>query len=688
MKHPLLFAGVLLTAACGGTDPKHLPVTTQNGVQCNPVSLGHCLLPIPSSFWQRADASSATGYRLALPAGLLPAKSGKQNTPVYLDPAPYNAADGWSPATSIFVHADRALDPASLPPHEDIAKCLTAKSSTVLLDAATGARVAHWAELDQNDQPESRRGAQAPYVDHGLLIRPASTLLRGHRYIVALTRDLTASDGTALAVPAAFAALRDGVKTDNELVERQRGRYASLFATLARAGLPKRKLLIAWDFDTASDAYLHRDILAMRAQALKALGETGIGYKITSIAAPGPNADDVWEIKGTYTSPLFLEDGGDPYVKIDKCRNEVFGDCPAAGYVRGADGLPTQAGTWERPFILTLPRSITTSTAPLKLVQFGHGLLGGGGEITSGYNRGLAGEWNIAQIAGDWTGLSADDVPVVSAGLINWNLIPTTFYRLGQGLIDGIALSYTTRRIAQDAQLRAAVGLAHDPFTADGLTYYGISLGGIMGGGFMALHPFIRYGTLNVAGAAWSVMIQRSSNWNTYGAGLATGYPSYLDAQILVVLSQTLWDISDPIAYAPHLIADPLPGSQAKYILYQEAVNDSQVPNVASEKMVRAMGMKRVAPSVREPFGIEPMEQGTSGFSIWDETARFTQDPAVRDACPGAGPVPPRTNLPPPCDNHTHGSIRKLPALKAQIKRFLWGDHQIVNTCDGGCDPE
>lgn len=670
----LLVLLLLVTAACSEDEKQKLSVPTKNGVQCNPVSLGDCLLPIPSSYWEKQDPSTPSGFTLNLPAKLLPAKvAADGKTKIPLDPAPYNAADGWSPATSIFVHAKEALSADNLPPHEDIAASLKGDSPTILLDADTGERVAHWAELDKNDTPPARRGDAEPYADHGLLIRPAGDLLRGHRYIVAITRSLKTATGGELGVPAAFAALRDGKETDNAAVERQRQKYAEIFSTLSAAGVDKGDLLIAWDFHTASDEYIHRDILAMRAQAIEALGDEGIGYEITSIEQ-STNADHsgLWKIEGTFESPLFLEDGGDPYQKIDKCKNEVFGDCSPAGYVRDADGLPLQAGTWSRPFILTIPAAGVAVGSP-QLVQFGHGLLGGGGEIMSGYNRDFAKQFNIAFIAGDWTGLSSDDVPVVSAGLINWNLFATTAYRLGQGHIDAIALSYTARQIAKSEELKTALGVNHDVFDPSAMTYYGISLGGIMGGGFMALHPFIRYGVLNVAGSTWSTMIQRSSNWNTYGAGLATGYPSYLDAQTLLTLSQTLWDISDPIAFAPHLIKDPFPGTEAKKILYQEAVGDSQVPNVASEKMVRAAGLPLLTPSVREVYGVETVESAPSALTIWDEKVAA---------------VPPRTNIPPPEDNGTHGSIRKLPALMQQISRFLWGDHKIVNTCSGVCDPE
>ena len=671
MRHfiPLAMLGIFV-AACGTDSKLALSLESENGQSCNPVSMGECLLPIPSSAWQKSDKSTPTGYRLALPGKLLPSKPNKRGVPIPLDPAPYNEADGWSPGTSIMVHFKEEISDVNLVPHEHIEASLEAASPTVVLDAETGERVAHWVELDQNDQIAAKRGDEPSYRDKGLLIRPASDLKRSHRYIVAITTALQTKSGAKLTSPRAFNALRDNVETDNDAVERLRPRYRSLFTKLAAAGVARGELLTAWDFDTASDESIHRDILAMRAQALTALGETGIGYKITSTEFIDNGT--VLEVHGTYQSPLFLAAGGDSYKSITACKGEVAGDCKAVGYVRDAAGLPVQQGVWNRPFIMTIPKAAVT-TATLPVIQFGHGLLGGADEITSGYNRGFAKDYKIVFVAGNWTGLCAEDVPVVSAGLLNWNLFPITTFRLGQGHIDGIALSYTIRRMQDDAQIKATLGISHNPIQADGMTYYGISLGGIMGGGFMALHPFIKYGVLNVPGSTWSLMMQRSSNWNSYGAILATGYPSYMDQQIVLTLAQALFDISDPIAFAPHLISNPFPGTPAKNILFQEAVGDSQVPNVSTEKMARATGVKLISPSVRKVYGLEEATEATSALTAWDQKVAA---------------VPPRVNLPPPEDNHTHGEIRKLTALKTQIMRFFYGDHKIVNTCDGVCDPE
>ncbi len=651
-----LFVGLSLLVGCTAENETSLKVARKNGVACNPMAMAECALPIPSSFYEIADADAPSGRRLNLPAATLPASNAQFDYAVPFDPTEYNRADGWSPATSIFVDFEAAVDEANLVPYDRLPDSLGEASPTVILDAETGERVAHFAEVDKTPHNEN-----LDYTGKGLLLRPAGVFKRGHRYIVAITSDLKRADGKAFTPPSAFAALRDGSATDDPVIEGLRKSYGELFSTLEKAGLKKEDLLIAWDFHTASDEYMHRDVLAIRAKALAAMGDDGIGYTMGEPEFYDEESPLFFRVAGTFTSPLFLADGGSTVDIV--CNSPNPRDCPPPGFVRGDDGLPVQTGQWERPFVLTVPKAATEGTLPI--VQFGHGLLGGGGEIFSGYNKRVAQELGMAFIATDWTGLSTKDVPIVAVALGDFNFIPTVAHRLVQGLVDNMALTRTIARIAADERLKVN---GHPAFTAEGVTFYGISLGGIQGGSLMALSPDLERGVLNVPGSTWSLMFQRSSNWNAYSAFMKMSYPHPRDRQTLLVLSQTMWDYSDPIAYAPHVIADPFPGQEPKKILYQEAVNDSQVPNIATEKAARAMGIPLLVPTPREVWGLEEVTEAESALTIWDESVWA-----------------PIENIPPESDNRTHGSIRDRTALKQQIDRFLFGDGLVVDYCGEAC---
>ena len=60
-----------------------------------------------------------------------------------------------------------------------------------------------------------------------------------------------------------------------------------MFAALEEAGVPRDELVLAWDFVTASDESLTADMLAMRDQALPAMGEAGANLGFTADGGRG-----------------------------------------------------------------------------------------------------------------------------------------------------------------------------------------------------------------------------------------------------------------------------------------------------------------------------------------------------------------------------------------------------------------
>lgn len=178
-------AMAFLVFACGddgGGAPFPVPA------ECNPLGGGHCMEPWPSSVYELADATSATGVRLAIPVGGLLTNSNGDK----VDPAPWNKADGFSAAAAIVTAFPGGVDDSNLVDQLHFADSLTATSPTVLLDLTTGERVAHFAELDVT-------AASTPDSE-ALYIRPAARLTAGHRYGVAIRKSLKAKSGGALAI--------------------------------------------------------------------------------------------------------------------------------------------------------------------------------------------------------------------------------------------------------------------------------------------------------------------------------------------------------------------------------------------------------------------------------------------------------------------------------------------------------
>ena len=81
-----LFVVALSVSACG-EDASDIPS------ECNPLGGQGCMRPWPSSVYEVADSSTATGRRLEVPIEAMP----KNIDGVYVDPTALNRWDGWSP---------------------------------------------------------------------------------------------------------------------------------------------------------------------------------------------------------------------------------------------------------------------------------------------------------------------------------------------------------------------------------------------------------------------------------------------------------------------------------------------------------------------------------------------------------------------------------------------------------------
>src|SRR5688500_4781262 len=113
---------LLVIAACSSSDGSDtLPA-------CNALSSTGCVLPWPSSLYERPDESSPTGYRLDLPPGALPASY--EGVPI--DPAWINRRTGFSPMSQILLTFPGGVDGANLPGPDNIAASLDAASPTVI----------------------------------------------------------------------------------------------------------------------------------------------------------------------------------------------------------------------------------------------------------------------------------------------------------------------------------------------------------------------------------------------------------------------------------------------------------------------------------------------------------------------------------------------------------------------------
>ena len=282
------------------------------------------------------------------------------NDGVRVDPRAWNRADGFSPGQQITVRipgldTQAAFEESGIVPVTDIARSRDERQPVVLIDARSGRRQLIWAEID----------SAAPASQRALLIHPAKNLVEGRRYVVALRRLRTAG-GRRIRPNAAFRALRD------RTAGAPRGRRASMrrvFRPLARAGIARRELVLAWDFTVASWQSTLMPMVHIRDKAFLELSDFDLRDQVVEGRSPAFTIarDDVMPptepeiarvVEGTITVPCFLRNPGCAVGK---------------GFNRDADGLPAQkpGNTYAASFRCAIPRDLPAGGA--RALLYGQG---------------------------------------------------------------------------------------------------------------------------------------------------------------------------------------------------------------------------------------------------------------------------------------------------------------------------
>jgi hypothetical protein len=627
----LLLVPVAL-AAC------HAPPPPEAAPGCNPIVGDDCLTPFPSSFFLTDDATRATGVHVAIADAALPTLTSGQP----LSAARLQGVDGFSPAMPLYVYFKEGVDPTQLPGLDRIADSTRADSAVQIFDYATGTRVPLFAELDANALTGGRQA---------LIVRPMTRLHSGTRYVVALV-GLHDPMGKGLA-PAPFKALRDRGALSNSLGSLH-DRYEDLFQEAQRAGLERAQLSLLWDFVTASEATATAHLIGMRDAALTMADAGKLTYTISNVAE---TADDPYifrTIQGTFQSPSFLAS-----------------DAKDAALALGADGMPVSRGPADATMWLAVPQCARTATAPIPIVMFGHGLFSSAQAIIvetdlrqTVYNKVCA-----VYASTDWLGLSTDDVPTVLGKVVgDPGAFPFVTDRLQQAHVN---MHVLTRLLKRAILNDPALAISGRPVTDGSHIYYiGGSDGGIQGGTFLSLSPDVDRGILDVPGAQWSLLLERSSDFVPFRLLLSNTFTDALDLLTWNALMQSEWDHTDPATFTPHLLTDPLPGSFPKQVLIRESIGDSQVSNVATRVLARLIRLPGLA--LEEPvFGVDPGNAPLpSAYTQWDFHPT---------------PVPPTSNTALMKDNGVHMRLTIQAEAVTQMGAFFTPNGKVTLTCSGTC---
>ena len=638
---------------------------------CQPFAATPCLLPFPNNLFTVPDKTSATGLRLHLPAGAMPASDKGQR----VSPAPYDRNDGFSPGSAMVLHVPGLDNPTAFAKTGavgllNMSQAFAKSAPIVVIDESTGQRQLIYSELDSNTKIPQ---------DTDLMIVPGKEFADGHTYVVAL-RNLRGSSGHLIAAPSWFERLRDA-KTLPGNEQAQKARYTKIFASLKKAGITRSNLYEAWDFTVASSQDLTGRLLSIRNQAFAQLGDTNLADGIPQGSAPqfsvtdtSALTPDLEKIDGTFQVPCYLI---------------TCGPTAETGFHYSSsspDATPTQipGNVATAQFECIVPSSASPST-PARISLYGHGLLGSRSEVEDDWVQALATGHNMVFCATDWWGLAEGDAPLALKSAGNLNLFGALVDRLQQGVLNTLFLSRL---------MRSPTGFAADPhfqsggqpvFDSSHVYYDGNSQGGIEGGLTTAVAPDFTRAVLGVTGIDYgNMLIQRSSDFTPFKQVLDNVYPDPSLYPLITDLMQQLWDRGDPDGYAPYMTSHPLPGTPAHQVLMQLAYGDFQVSMYAGAAEARTIGASAVEPaldSVRSRdknlfYGIPAVQHypfAGSAVEIWDSGAGRVQPPPV-------GNIPPTSSA---NNNDPHEDPRKTPAAQTQISDFLEPNGSVVSVCGG-----
>lgn len=598
---------------------------------CDDTDPSACLLPWPNDRFTRADSSTPTSRRLDLPTAGMPSNAAG----VKIDPAEWNRADGFAPASLLLTYVEGLdVERSKLPPVTDIGQSIQDDSPLALVDLTSGERVGAWAELDAN--------ATDP-ADQLLHIVPAAAMTEGHRYAIGMT-NLLITDGTQVEPSEEFTQV---VGDD---------RNADWVDALAKVGLATDELDVGWTFTIASADSLSGRLRAMWAETKAEVGDGAPPFQVDTVNDAGAAR----VLQGSFEMPNYLTGDGST--------GSVFNN------EGDPNGIPTRNGTMRSDFTCTVPTA-ASAAQPSEMVLYGHGLLGDRSEVLDiGITAAAA---NLSFCALDYIGMSTTDVPTVVSQLEDLTRFRTQADRLQQGHLAFLLLG----RLARSAQ-----GFSSNPaFQIEGQSildtskaaFLGASQGGILGGVASSLTSDWERVVLAVGGLGYHLLLPRSVNFDRFAPILAQNYPDESVQPLVLDLMQQLWSRGENDGYAQHLTRDPYESTATKSVLILEAFGDHQVANVGTERLARTLQAGSRAPSmapgrstdVEPQWGIEPVESyphRESMLLVWDFGT----------------PAPPVTNTPNRGGDDPHGTYSSLPQALGLLAAFLaTGD--LSDPCPG-----
>lgn len=534
--------GVLCAMAalvsCAAAPTAEPPPVAHPGHPCVAAAVRSCALPFPSDELTVRDPSTATGRRVHIPDGILPADGLAPLGPGARLADVQEDADGFSAAGPVYFELDRSVEPESLP----------GDGGAILrvYDLVTRRPVPIRAELSIDS---IRQGRPNTIVGAWPKVRWEP----GHTYIARLRSGLTGQFGS----PSRSTGMD------------RRGHMASIRSDLR---------LIEGDHwsDTLS------------ATRFTVRSEANATARFDAVVAAAREADH--PVRNlTVSPPVFANDAS--AIVVGEVQLSDFRD--AAGVARPQYG---PVPTWE-PFMMVLPTT-PASAAGAPVVVYGHGLMAS--KETMLVVASINAKRGLATIGIDVPnhGARSDEggfllditTPQTLGRLVSMPL---------QGEVDTVSLVESIRTHMGDVDLTTVGSTTAAPdgvpdLDTSRILYEGTSMGGVLGAASITAIPELEGAFLQVPGSGIADILFHSMLWPVFMGVVPQGLGAG-DAAAMEGAATMLLDPAENTNLMTRL-------RRTRFPLYiQYGVGDGVVPNVMTDRLMALTGVPLVGAELKAP---------------------------------------------------------------------------------------
>jgi hypothetical protein len=694
----------------------HWPEPSYEDAQCDPLDETACILPYPSFYHVREDATSQTGYRVELRPERMPRLKGNRMPNLDF----FSELDGFGTMGPILFYFDGLKEAyeagnRQLPSADRVEDSITLSSATLLVDVTQGGQlVPHHVAID--------------YLDLGnplVFLVPATPLHHQHHYAVAVINARSADGELLRPTRGMISLLRDhydlagfsgdlDIATSPSDVDHARlDRYVHIVIPALESAAPwfsfadtPNNLQLLFDFPTASSesqlgpARRIRDTALEHVRSVYSSASNVCSDQHVQVKRIDEHDCDLDGVKtariihAEVSVPWFLSEYG-PGSFDAQFRSRWDSTGSALTHGNEDDRTGDDFGMGWVPFTVQIPCSLRASalahnsSQPVRaVVEFGHGILGTRNEAFDDFIQEFANEEQYIILAMDCRGFSSFDYPLVIKVLLG---APHLTQSLRDHAIQGFVSRMVLHEFARSGMLdcewmqftetqadnnvrKQLHPLPKSPDIKITHAYYGISMGGIFGAGYTALigsTGVIDRAVLTAAGTPFTSVIFASDDAPGFVAAMSLGVYKLQHVRIFMVLMQLAFNILDGSSALTPPLSEPLVPT-----LLQASAGDTTVSTATSEDLARAYNARVVSAYNRDNILGIPSDTNDNTTSHAVLTELFYEDAAA---------LVPVDNRPLLHGTSIHICSRWDPAFLHQLTTFISTGEFIDPCADDFC---